>query len=175
MKMRFFTTVILLSIVCATLCACGNFGATLGKAEVPDKSVVNKVRIYVCGAVEREGYYEVQVGTDYIEVLRRAGILRQSVSPKLGSSYVDGSVTVIIVNYYDGETQRASINANSVLIAARKPVEGLSDEVVCKLADYIEANGKIANKRQLKQALGRDYADNYYKLYIAEKDYEEVA
>ena len=173
MKMRFFTTVILLIVVCVVLCGCAFFSAPLSQAEITNRTA-NKVRIYVCGAVEREGYYEVEVGTDYAEVLRRAGALPQSVTPVLNSSYVDGNLDVIIVDYYDGQTKRVSIDANSVLICARKSVDGLSDEVVNKLADYIDAHGKIANKGQLEQALGRDYANNYYKLHIAEKDYEQT-
>ncbi|MCH5153531.1 MAG: hypothetical protein J1F68_06245, partial [Clostridiales bacterium] len=75
-----------------------------------------------------------QVGTDYVDVINLAGILPQSVLPMLTSSYVDGQVTVIAVGYYDGQMQHPSINANSDLIAARFPVEGLTEEVVNKLA-----------------------------------------
>ena len=174
MKRRHLTSVILLFTVCATLCGCGNcFVAPLTRVEVPIQVKIETVRIYICGAVEREGYYNVAIGTDYVEVLRLAGLLPESVMPTLSSSYVDGETKFVIVNYCD-ETFHYSINANSILIASRLPVNGLSDDVVNKLADYIDAHGKIANKLQLEQALGSDYADNYYKLFIAEEDYEKA-
>ena len=173
MRARFLTTVILLLLaVCVILCGCGIFSSPLGKAEVPNQPSGDKIRIYICGAVEHEGYYYAEVGTDYVQVLRLAGLLPESVPPILNSSYVDGSINVIIVNYYDGGTQHVSINANSVLIVNRGPVDGLSEDVVNKLADYIEAHGKIANKNQLLQALGDDYYANYYKIFISEEDYE---
>ena len=172
MKTRLNATVILFIVICITLCGCDIFDATLGAVKVPNHSQTAKVRIYVCGAVEREGYYYAEVGTDYISVLRLAGLLPESILPTLSSSYVDGKITQIIVNYYDGKTMRNSINANSVLIVRRAPVNGLDESVVNKIADYIETYGKLTNKKQLKLALGDDYDANFYKLYIPEKDYE---
>ena len=174
MKVRLFTTVILLITVCAILCGCFIASAApLGSVEVENQQSEPKVKIYICGAVEREGYYETTVGVAYVELLSRAGILPQSVLPKLSSSYVDGSIGIVVVGYNDG-AYHDSINANSPVIVRRMHVEGLTDEVVNKLADYIEIHGKIANKIQLKQALGNHYADNYYKLFVAEIDYEET-
>ena len=172
MEKRFLTTVVLFLITCTILCGCGTFGTPFGEVEVPSQPETVKYSIYICGAVEREGYYEVEAGTDYAEVLRLAGILPESILPTLSSSYVDGSIKRIIVGYFDGENAHSSINANSALIAARMSVDGLTDEVVNKLADYIDEYGKIANKQQLEQALGEDYAENYYKLFIADIDYE---
>ena len=172
MKTRLIATVILFIVIGTTLCSCDTLGAPLGEVEVPNQPQTEKVRIYVCGAVEREGYYYAEVGTDYISVLRLAGLLPESILPMLSSSYVDGKITQIIVNYYDGKTMRISINANSVLIVKRVPVNGLDENVVNKIADYIETYGKLTNKNQLKLALGDDYDANFYKLYIPEKDYE---
>ena len=174
MRTRFLTTVILLLVICVTLCGCVSFGAALSDIEVVNQPKPEKIRIYIFGAVQREGYYEVEVGTDYMEVLALAGLLPLSVPPTLSSSYVDGTITELTVGYYDGETVRFSINVNSVLIVARMPVDGLSETVVNKLAYYIEAHGKITNKDQVRQALGDDYAENHYKLYIAEIDYEKA-
>ena len=174
MRIRFNTTVTLLVALGVILCGCGGCSPPLGKVEVPTKPETKTVRIYVCGAVEHEGYYEVKAGTDYYDVFRLAGILPQSAVPTLSSPYVDGSVTNLIVDFYDGSIRYSSVNANSVLIAMRQHVDGLSDRVVAKLADYLDQNGKITNKHQLELALGGDYADNFYKLFIAEIDYEEI-
>ena len=175
MRTRFFTTVILLIVVCVILCCCvGDANSSLGKVEIPNQPNHANVRIYVCGAVEREGYYEVEFGADYFEVFSLAGILPESALPSLSSSYVDGSITILIVDFYQDEKRYSSVNANNPLIAARMSVDGLTDAVVNELADYIEEHGKITNKQQLLQALGDDYSDNYYKLFVAEKDYEET-
>ena len=175
MRTRLVATVILLLVFCFTLSGCGgDTDAPLGNVEVPSQSAASTVRIYVCGAVEREGYYDVEIGVDYYEVFRLAGILPQSAFPTLSSSYVDGSVTAISVGYYEDDTRHDCSNANSPYIVARMKVDGLSEDIVNKLADYIDAHGKIANKQQLREALGDDYDGNYYKLFIAEKDYEEV-
>ena len=172
MRTRFITTVILL-IICIVLCGCDN-SSSLGKVEIPNQPGKDKVRIYVCGAVEREGYYEAEQGTDYFEVFSLAGILPESALPLVSSPYVDGSVTVLIVDFYDNQVRYSSVNANNPLISMRMSVDGLTDDIVNKLADYIDEHGKITNKKQLLEALGDDYGDNYYKLFIAEKDYEEV-
>lgn len=173
MKRRLLTTVILILSVCLLLSACDAVG-TLGDNELPNHQEVNTVVIYVCGAVEHEGYYEVEVGMDYYELLRKVGLLPVSAPPTFSSAFVDGSVTDIVVDYFDGGVRRYSINVNNPWIASRSydDVEGLTREVVDRLADYIEAHGSIANKEQLKLALLDDYDDNYYKLFIAETDYE---
>lgn len=150
--------------------ACGV--STLRKVELPNRPQTT-FRIYLSGAVERDGYYEVGAGTSYMQLFQQAGILSQTILPSFYSNLVDGSVTCFILDYYDGAICQ-SINVNSALIVGRLPVSGLSSEVVNKLADYIEYNGAISNRQQLKEALGSDYQDNYYKLYIAEADYEEV-
>ena len=176
MRTRFLTTVILLIVVCVVLCCCvSDANSSLGNVEIPNQPNNHaKVRIYVCGAVEREGYYEVEVGVDYFEVFSLAGILPESALPSLSSSYVDGSITILIADFYQDGVRYSSINANNPLIAARMSVDGLSDAVVNKLADYIDKHGKIVNKQQLLEALGDDYGKNYYKLFVAQKDYEEV-
>lgn len=173
MRTRFLATVILLIIVCFILCGCDG-SSSLGKVKVPFQPKADKVRIYVCGAVEREGYYEVEMGEDYFTVFSLAGILAESVLPTISSPYVDGSVDVLIVDFYDAGIRYSSINANNPLIAARMSVYGLSDDVVNKLADYVDEHGKITNKQQLLQALGGDYGANFYKFFVEKNDYEEA-
>ena len=172
MKARLTTTVIFLLILCLTFCGC-DVGFHFMAIEIDDVSQ-QTYRIYVSGAVERDGYYDVISGTDYLNLIQLAGILSVTVLPFMYTEVIDGSVIEIILDYYDGNQVRSSINANSVLIALRGEVEGLTDDVVNKLADYVELNGSFTNKQQVELALGFDYADNYYKLFIAEADYEEI-
>ena len=170
---------LLILVLCLVFCGCDQskispWGEKTAQNGVknPENGVTVKLTIYVCGAVQSEGYIEVELGTSYYDVVALAGILSQTVLPTFASAYVDGSVNKIVIGYNDGETNRESINVNSALIAARLPVDGLSEDIVNKLADYIETNGKIANRHQLELALGEDFADNFYKLFVAENDYE---
>ncbi len=130
--------------------------------------------VYVCGAVENEGYVTVEAGETYLTVLELAGILPQSVVPQLHTYPVDGSVTELIVNYSDGEQIYDCINADNLLIAERLGVEGLPTEIVELLADYIAEFGAFHNKQQLKTALG-EYAEEYhYRFFISEENYEKA-
>lgn len=144
----------------------------LGRVEIPIQATAT-FRIYVCGAVEQEGYVEVAAGSAYGEVIRRAGILPVSVIPSYAATTVNGSVKQVVVNYHDGQEERECINVNSALIAGRLPIDGISEEIVNKLADYLEQHGKISNRQQLAVALGDGYYHNFYKFFVAEEDYEE--
>lgn len=130
--------------------------------------------VYVCGAVENEGYYDVQAGTDLISLIQLAGVLEQSVLPTNYTDTINGKVEEVLVNYFDGEKTCYCIDANSPLIARRFPVDGLPAEVVDLLADWLDAHGVIRNKRQLKQALGSYANDYHYRFYIAKENYEKT-
>lgn len=172
MKGRFLLTVIFLLVLCLALSGCGA-SFPLQNVEI-DNQPVDTYSIYVSGAVERDGYYEIDSGTTYTQLFQLAGLLPETVLPAFYTTPIDGSITRIILNYYDGEIACDSINANSPLIAARIPVNGLTEDVIDKLADYIEQYGKIHTRQQLQAALGDDYADNFYKLFVAEEDYENA-
>ena len=172
MKARLATTVILVLFVCVMLSGCATFAPPLGIVDVP-KQPATTFRLYVSGAVEREGYVEVVAGSSYDTAIRLAGLLKETVLPSYAATTVNGDFTQIVLSYYDGEKVCDSINANSLLIANRLRVYGISDEIVNKLADYIDLHGKISNKQCLAEALGDDYQSNYYKFFVAEKDYEE--
>lgn len=172
MKARSGIAVIFLLTLCVTLCGC-SVSFPLQGIEIPIQPQVT-YRIYVSGAVERDGYYEVSAETSYVSLFQLAGLLPETVLPEFYTNLIDGNITKIILDYYDGEAVRYSINVNSPLIANRIPVKGLSQDVIDKLADYIDQYGAIRNRQQLSEALGDDYADNYYRLYIAEEDYEKV-
>lgn len=103
-----------------------------------------------------------------------AGLLPQSMIPLYYTDTVDPTVTSITVDYTDGTKRCSCINANSPLIAARLPVEGLPEAAVELLAARIETDGAFRNKQQVIAALG-EYAETCaYKLYVAEEDYAET-
>lgn len=158
---------LMLIILCVTLFGCD-------QSLAPQKLVSHEdvsFRVYVSGAVEKEGYFTVSAGTAVSAVIESAGVIEQTVFPSFAAKIIDGD-TAIFVDYYEKGGSRTPINVNSIFIRSRLDVEGLSADVVDKLASYIERYGVISNRTELATALGEDYAENYYKLYVDEKDYE---
>ena len=143
-----------------------------------DGNVKKTYRIYVCGAVAREGYYEIDEGETYLSAIKQAGLLaHRSWLPINSNSVVDESCLSIVVWYMDSDTPRECYDANSIFLSLCDATyfDGLSDAVINKIADYLELHGKIPNKTVLLEVLGaEDYANYHYKLYIAEADYEEA-
>ena len=172
MKGRFVTAVIFLLILCLIFGSCCN-GFLLDEIELP-KQTVRTFTIYLSGAVERDGYYKVQSGTTYYELFQLAGVLDETVLPSFCSNLIDSSTSFVWLDFYDGQQHLNSVNVNGKLIEYRLEIDGISPDVVNKIADYIEQNGKVHNRQQLRNALGSDYEDNYYKFYITQDDYEKV-
>lgn len=168
---RLLTTVIFMLVCSLAFSAC-TLMPYVG-VELPEKDE-KTFTVYVCGAVEREGYFTVRAGLSYTELITRAGILPQSYLPVYYTDTVTESTKVIVVDYYDGTKQCYCTNANSPEITARNHIDGLPDEVVSLVADYIEAHGTVHNKTQLYEALG-EFAEEYiYRFFVAEADYEET-
>ena len=173
---------LLIFALCFVFCACdeskispwGDKTAQNGNKN-PENVAVDKLTIYVCGAVQKEGYYQITKGDTYYAAISQAGLLLQSwISPRF-ASVVDAETLFVVVNYTENGLERNCINANSEFIAQRTTVNGLSDEVVNKLADYIDRHGAITNKTVLREVLGEQDFENYhYKLFVAEADYEAV-
>ncbi len=141
------------------------------KNDGDDTADIDGRKLYVSGAVVNDGYIVIPQICDYRTVLDKAGITDYTAVPAnlkaLVNNYVDSFVADFIC---DGKVC-SSINVNGAFVTSRIEIEGVSGEVVDKLADYIEANGKITNRLQLKSALGDDYQENYYKFYIDVADY----
>ena len=166
--MKKFIGFVLLLILCCALCACDY---PLKEVELPNKSMpVNTV--YISGAVKNDGYFELEAGADYFALASAAGMLAETLMPDNPSLVVDGKITTIVFDFIHNGIATDSINVNGVLVTNRFPIDCVSCEIIDKLADYIEYNGVIANRRELKIALGDDYEDNYYKFFISEQDYE---
>lgn len=129
------------------------------------------VRVYVDGAVEDPGYYDVAVGTDVQTViLTKARLCLNGVLPADGHVAVSNGQSIII-GFAEGDGRYYAVNANGAFVAARIDGNGVSADVINAVADYIEAHGKVHNRAELRAALGDYYQDNYYKFYVSEVDY----
>lgn len=170
--------IIIVAIVALTFCGCSNTAqqfvlSPLKDVEIDDNSE-RYFLLYVCGAVQNEGYYTVKEGTTYAQVVHLAGVLPQTVLPDYSMHFVDGKTTVVSVGYRDNGTNCSCINVNGSAVKYRRNVNGISSEVINLLADYLDIHGKITDKKQLQQILGSLYQDNYFKFFVEVDDYEEV-
>lgn len=145
-----------------------------------EKSTQNKgdhaatYSVYVYGAVKNEGFYQVQKGDTYYQAIMQAGLLKQS---KLTANYysiVTDTQLSIAVHYVENGTEYECVNVNGRAFEQGLDVPNVAAEVVAKIADYVQKHGKIHNQSQLRAALGDDYETNYYKMYVAEEDYEAI-
>ena len=171
--------IMLLCIACLVLSSCGTgemwiWGSK--KQQNIDGDLRKKTyKVYVCGAVENEGYYEVLEGAIYLDAIVKAGLLQCSRLTDLANKRVDRQQSTVVVQYVEDGKVRYCYDVNWEYFSLRLPMEGLSPSVVDKIADYLETRGKITNKAVLLEILGaEDYAEYHYKLYIAEADFEEA-
>ena len=165
---------ILLLIFCFVLSACTQ---SLHPFDVNgvDLTPSRTFKIYVCGAIEHEGFVEVLEGATIDSVIISAGIIPQTVYPTDSQRLVTQNDKILNISYYDGQSYRYCVNLNSMQIQYRFPLDGIDDVVINEIADYLESNGKITNREMLKDILGDDYQDNYYKFYVDVTDYEEIS
>ena len=177
MKKNYGFALISIFLLCLTFCGCdlSKLSPWKGKEVQNNDSKPQQCQIYVCGAVENEGYYYVTEGETYFDAISQAGLLAQSSLPSISSRIVNTRVSFVVVPYRENGAVHECINANHPFFSARLPMEGLTDGIVNKIADYLETYGAIHNKNVLSVVLGeQDYANYHYKLYIAEADYEKV-
>lgn len=165
------TIAIFLFVLCAVFAACTDLPYT--EVEIP-QNASKTITVYVCGAVENEGYLTISAGTSYTELFRLAGILPQSALPELYSDTVEQTTDFVVVNYFDDGKICYCVNANSLLVTNDDHIDGLPDGAVNLLSAYIVKNGKIHNKQQLRVALGPYAASCLYKFFVAPTDYEEA-
>lgn len=171
---RLFALVLILLTVCLIACGCDASAMfPYGNIQIEDKST-QTYQIYVCGAVLNEGYYDVDSCSDYYSAIALAGIVEQTLLPIKSLAIVTIETAQLVVNYIENGIEHDCINVNSALIVERLTVEGISADIVNKIADYVEIFGKITNKAMLATALGSDYEDNFFKFFVAMEDYEEV-
>lgn len=171
--MKKLAVIVLLGICLLSLCCCyvdaSPFATQSLTAQKP-----RVFEVYVCGAVKNEGYVRISEGTSYQNLILSAGYIPQTVFVSTPYAVVGSDVSCVILRYYNGAMQCDCVNVNGALVTDRCEVENISSAVIDKIADYIGLYGKITDKSLLEQILGEDYADNYYKFFVSESDYEKI-
>jgi len=169
-KKSIFFLILILTFV---FCGCSNNLSPFDEQQT-DTITPRTFKVYVCGAVEHEGYVEVKEGADFVAVLDMVEVLPQTVYPSEPHTLIKDD-EVLILQYYDGNESRDCININGGYVTARLPIEGIDADVIDRIADYCELHGKITDRDLLQEILGEDYFDNYYKFFVDVKDYEKVS
>lgn len=178
----FIVTITLLS-------ACGgNFGYTTIRGDgfnrptaspyksetLPNKDDVY-FKVYVCGAVEREGYYIVPEGKTVADVVAMAGLLPETIMPKNATTYIKTNCQIAVGYYQNGETFHC-LNVNGATVLYNLTAQNIPAEIVEKLHTYLKNHGKITNKQMLKSILtAEEYQQSHYKLFVSEADYESAS
>lgn len=182
MTIKFTAIIILVFVVLLTLCGClsqslagVNIDADKNSnVDSSDKNPSDYDRVvYVSGAVQNDGYVTVPQICDYKSLLNIAGITNSTATLMNISTLIPNNSKCIVFNFMLDGTEYFSVNVNGGLILTRSRIDGIEADIINKLADYIETNGKITNRNMLKTALGDDYEDNYYKFYIDIDDYAQ--
>lgn len=164
---RCFAVIFMLAFTCCLTCCCAS---PLSEREINASQNVF-FDLYVCGAVENEGFYRVKEGTSYYEIICSAGVLPETYMPDNASSVADRSVSQLIVNYFEHGKVGYAVNVNGILPNG-EDVYGIPNEITNSVSSYVYAHGKIKNKNVLKRVLGEKYSDFGYKFYVSVEDYE---
>lgn len=177
--MKKFATILLLVAICLSVCSCNVNNLfyerlmPLADDELPDRQS-HIYKIYVYGAVADEGYYYAVEGATYSSLVISAGLLDYSLLPGDEFAYVDGKVSQLPVCYYCDGVKCYPVNVNGAIITYRLHRDEIPDYIIDLIATYIETNGKITDKTQLKEILGDYYDDYYYRFYVDRSDYEKI-
>jgi protein involved in polysaccharide export with SLBB domain len=186
---RIFALVLILVCFVTLLSACGNFfvqksqiqGDNFNKPTLSpyQNQTIPTVEpqiytVYICGAVQNEGYYNVVQGTTIGDAISLAGLLSQTVLPDNSQMYVQSNMQIVVQYFYDG-ARHVGINVNGLYVISNIPTANISADVMEKLHNYYMQNGVITNKQILKQILTEEqYQQNHYKFFVAEEDYAKV-
>lgn len=166
-------TIMLMLAVLLILCGCvsqplAEQHITVNRAQT-DKITTRNV--YVSGAVENDGYITVSKTCDYKTLLEAAHVLQNAYVYYDVNELLDETVEEYIIDFIEDGVTYNSVNVNGLHVRYGMPIEGIDSSVVSKLSAYLSAHNLITNRTELQQALGDDYANNYYKFYISRFDY----
>ncbi len=130
--------------------------------------------IYVDGAVFYVGYYTVEIGETYGDLLIRAGLIEGVSCFDVYGGDLDKAVDIrkktLYINFFDKAGNREYvINVNSPYFEQFALSLGISADVIQKINLYKSEYGKIQNKSILETVLTADeYAEVFYMLFIGE-------
>ncbi|MBQ8433973.1 MAG: SLBB domain-containing protein [Clostridia bacterium] len=186
---RFFALILILICFVTLLSACGNSfaqktpiqgdgfnkpTASPYQSQTLPSATPTTYRVYICGAVQNEGYYNVVQGTTIGDAIALAGILPQTVLPTNLQVYVQSNMQ-IVVEYLCDDAHHVGINVNGAYVISNTPAPNIPADVMEKLHNYYIQNGVITNKQILKQILTEEqYQQNHYKFFVAEEDYAKA-
>lgn len=186
---RFLATICMLFFAVTVLCACDNSFTQKSTISGDDfntptinlyqsQTIPNKTdttfTVYICGAVQNEGYYVVAQGSTVADAISLAGILTQTIFPTNSQSFVKTNCQ-IVVRYYENGTNFDCINVNGAYVQHNLPTPNVPASVIAKLNAYYVQNGAITNKQILQQILTeQEYQQNHYKFFVQESDYEKA-
>ncbi len=154
------------------LASCGDKTVSPYKPQTTPNNIGKTFTVYVCGAVEREGYYTATEGQTIADIVALAGFNAQTYITEDMSLFVLQDLQ-ICVGYIQDNKIFPAVNLNGAHVQFNLPMDNVSDAVLQKLHDYYVQKGKFTNKNILKFLLTEEeYQQNYYKFFVSEEYYE---
>ncbi len=121
---------------------------------------VELIYVYICGAVEQEGVYEVPEGTRVYEVVQMAGGLRDDAAVKSinqARTVSDGEQIVIATEAEEMEAnleEQGLISINTASVEQLCEIPGVGESRASDIIAYREANGPFQTKEELMNVSG---------------------
>ncbi|MEG2014431.1 MAG: hypothetical protein RR086_01750 [Clostridia bacterium] len=168
-----FTVIFTLTASCAVGGSGGFFNVETGKRFTFTVKQEEKRFVYICGAVEKEGYYSFVEGKTYIDVISMAKAQEDYFHENWYDEEIDYNIVEqIIVNFtIDGHIAYV-VNVNNSIAVAN--CDYLTVAQKTQISQYIDKHGVITNLSQLSDTLV-DYHTARGRLYVDKDEYEEIS
>ncbi len=142
----------------------------------------SQIYVYICGAVENPGVYQVEEGSRLFEVVELAGGLREDAdeaSLNLAQGVSDGE-QINVLTYEEAQAQASQgvsaqgaeaddglVNINTATLSELTQISGIGETRAQAIIDYREKNGAFSSIEDIKNVDGiKDGVFSKIKDYI---------
>lgn len=162
-----FSVVILINaVVCLSLTGTISFADEYASV-IEQNANENGKWIYVCGAVEKEGYYYAMKGdTEYSLIMQADPCDNYAYDFSYNETVDIDNVSLIAVGFYVGNQAFSPLDVNGASFAEFAETYGITQTVINSISNYKETYGSFTSKAQLQTLLGGEYDDYYFMLYV---------
>lgn len=169
-KVKWLAICACMGVVCALSAGCGSETLTLSDttgavseeetaAETEDEP--DSAFVFVCGAVECEGVYELEAGSRKSDALAAAGGYLDGADTSavnLAEEIADGERIYFPYEgeaaYPTGDTASSLVNINTADEAALTALPGIGETRAERIVEYRQSHGAFADKTELKNVSG---------------------
>ena len=146
-------------------------GTMITEAETQEEPAGEVLYIYVCGAVVKEGVYELEAGSRVYEAIDAAGGMTEDAAGayiNLAEPLTDGeriyvpteeeldegSISIMIRDSSSGESGSGLVNINTADAEQLKTLSGIGEKKAEDIISYRDSNGKFGSIEDIKNVSG---------------------